>query len=180
MIDRNKHFPVRHFGGHWAIGHWPRLEAVVRYIRNLILLNSPASIVRAWLVEQLLGSMPSAGTAWPIFVSHLPDGDGLGNAVCVYDSGMNGHGELPDGQAVQHYRIQLRIRSEQSAVGRTKLGQLLNALSSLRDEKLTLGIHRYEIVNAVQRGSTYGGVDEQRRNTFLGNCSLNIYRLVAI
>lgn len=180
MIDRNKHFPVRHFGGHWPIGHWPRLEAVIHYVRSLLLMNSPASIVRGWLVNQLLGSLPSTGAEWPIFVSHLPDGEGLDDAICVYDTGPVLHGETPDGKSVEHHQVLVTVRSNFYTRGRDKITGLISALDQLKDETLDLGVHRYEVVNAVQLRTDTVGRDAQRRSSFGGLYAMNIYRLVVV
>lgn len=178
MIDRNKHFPVLHWPGHWAIGHWPRLEAVIEYIRSLALLNSPAAIVRELLVLKVLGSMPSSGSEWPVFVSHLPDGDDLDNAICVYDTVSRLHGETPDGISVEHKGVTLSIRSSVYTVGKAKLAELIDFLDALSTEVLTLGVNRYEVDNAVQEVVDFGGYDGQRRSLFFSYYSVCLYRLV--
>lgn len=180
MIDRNKHFPVRHFGGHWSIGHWPRLEAVIRYIRSLILLNSPASIVRAYLVSEGLGSYPSSGAEWPIFVSHLPDGTGLDNAICVYDTSPYQHGELSDGQSVEHKGVMLRVRAENYSTARGKLKGLYDTLEHTQDQTLTLGVNIYEIVTTVYQYSQSVGIDTQRRFAYVMGWFINLYRMVRV
>jgi hypothetical protein len=177
MIDRNKHWPVRHFGGHWPIGHWP-LAAIIEYIRSLILLNSPAAIIRRFLVNQSRGTMPSSGSEWPIFVSHLPDGEGLDNAICVYDTSPYQHGELSDGQSVEHKGIRLQIRARDYEAGRSKIRDLVTAMNSIQNELVILGVNRYEVGNSVQQYTSTEGQDVQRRMSFVGGFFVSLYRMI--
>ncbi len=180
MIDRNKHFPVYHFGGHWSIGHWPKLEAVVRWIRSLILFNSPAAILRAWLVLQSKGTYPSSYGQWPIFVSHLPDGDGLDEAICLYDLAPNQHGELPDGQNIEHKTIQLTVRGQSALSVSGKIADLCGILDTVKNEILAIGVNSYEIATANFVFSTKLFQDGQRRFMSSSGYYLSLYRRVPI
>lgn len=163
MIDRNKHFSVRHFGGHWSIGHWPRLEAIARYIRSLVLLNSPASIIRQLLIDN--------GIQWPVYISHLPNVEE--DAICVYDTG-----DYVDDYMISHKGISFVLRAKSYLVGISKFAEILSLLNSLHNQQLTVTSNIYEISNATLLDVEFLGYDVQRRNRLFSGYKIGIVRLV--
>lgn len=172
MIDRNKHFPVRHFGGHWAIGHWPRLEAIVRYVRSLLLTHSPAVVANAWI--------DTLGLGLTSYVSHMPDGDGQDNVMCVYDTGARIHGKDRNASVHQHFIVNFRVRHNTFRTARAYLRQLVDALNAVSGANVTIGDHQYEIVTASQIRYSYTGHDKRRRSIFDASFAMNMYEMVRV
>jgi len=172
MIDRNKHFPVGHFGGHWAIGHWPRLEALVRYVRSLLLTHSPAVVVQQWVDDLGLG--------WMTYVSHMPDGAGQDNVLCLYDSGVRIHSKDRNASVHEHFIVGMRLRATRFDVGAPRLDELVRYLNLIKDVTVIVGTRTYEVVTASMVGYLFIGYDDQRRSTFDLSYAFNMYEVVRL
>ena len=78
--------------------------------------NTPADLIRQALVDNATFTLPSAASAWPLYVDQFPDlpgqvDDHQINAACVYDTGGTSDGRLMGtGQHIQHPGWQLRVR----------------------------------------------------------------------
>src|SRR5215472_5350045 len=94
------------------------------------LLNSPAEIVRAALIEVGVADDPSpwmdlvngnggvkpSNTMWPVFVWGEPSNPD--NCITLYDTDGIDHGQsMVDLQLFAHYGIQVRIRSTDQRTG---------------------------------------------------------------
>jgi len=153
---------------------------MVALVQNLNLLVSPAHIMRSYLVFQLYGSLPSVLAEWPIFVSCMPDGQDLNDVICIYDKSSFQHGELPDGQSVEHKGIFIEVRGETFAKARDKYVEISNHLEHSSDILLELDANLYAIDNIVHQYVTHPGYDQRRRFSMVGYFGLCLYRMILV
>ena len=94
--------------------------------------HSPAEIVRKNLTDDDYGSTPSTKSTWPIFVGHMPDGDGVEDAaLCIYDSAGVLERKMRGGVRTQHYGIQIRCRCGVYNSGWVKINEITEALDAV-------------------------------------------------
>jgi len=97
------------------------------------LTHSPADIVRHLLVDQSLGTLPSASGSWPIAAFEelsTPD-----DTITLYDTDPRMLGRVqPTGRQIEHHGFQVRIRSTSKPSGFTKA----RAIAIAMDEDISL------------------------------------------
>jgi len=104
---------------------------------SVSLRHSPAEIVRQLLVNALIASDPGDGSsrptyAWPGYATNEPSTPD--NTITVYDTtGQSDGRTMPDGEAVSHYGVQVRVRSRVHSQG-------WQMADSIR-ERLTRGVY---------------------------------------
>lgn len=116
---------------------------------------SPASIMRAYLIENDIGDItdPSDKGDWPLYISHLPDSRSVKtNAGAIYDTTGTSDLRSMTGQGYMHPGIQIRIRSRDYETGYTKIEDIANALDKVSFSTITIGSLEYRIQN-VSRSS---------------------------
>lgn len=96
-----------------------------------MLVHSPADIIRYLLIAKGGGTLPSDGSAWPIFESYEPDQPD--NAITLFNTlGVRNGRTHTDGEVQEHHGIQLRIRATHPTVGYAKA----RALALILDEQV--------------------------------------------
>lgn len=129
-----------------------------------MLLDSPAEILAAYFTRQNVGyepgltstttSDPSENANWPIYISYLGDDDTLPDfAIVVYDyKGFIEGRLLTTGETIEHYGIQIRMRSLEYSDGYSKALQIANLLDAINRPSVQLGSNTYRI-DAASRSS---------------------------
>ncbi len=120
-----------------------------------ILINSPASILAAYIIDQAIGAMtdPDDGNDWPLYVNIAPDGTGIKtNIGSMYDTPGVKDGRRMEGAITDHYGIQLRIRSADDIEGYTKAEILGVSMDTIRNNTVTIGANEYELQNISRQG----------------------------
>ncbi len=111
---------------------------------------SPASIIAAYLIENEIGAMtdPSDRSNWPLYISHLPDGENVKtNAGAIYDTTGIQDLRSMTGEGYQHPGIQIRIRSRNYETGYAKIENIANALDVVAWGIITIDSLEYRIQN---------------------------------
>ena len=114
------------------------------------LSSSPANILASYIIDEAIGDLtnPTAGNEWPLYTSYLPDGTSIKtNAGCLYDTTGIKDGRLMVGEVIQHYGIQLRIRSDRQQTGWVKLEEVMLALDVVFNVIITVNSKDYQIQN---------------------------------
>lgn len=115
---------------------------------SLPLLHSPADILSRVLIAIGAGTEPGAGGAWPIGVDlepNVPD-----NCITVFDTAGRPDARLMDGQLMEHYGFQIRVRSVSHPIGYTKGYDLRTTMAeNLKDAFVTIDATPY-VVPSVQ------------------------------
>ena len=113
------------------------------------LLTSPATILRAYIVNILATmNLPSTKRVWPLYVSHLPDGNNVRtDAGVVYDtSGLNDPRQM-NGFVPQHFGVQFRIRAKDYDAGWTKIEDIATDLDAVNNVSIIVDSVEYELHN---------------------------------
>lgn len=119
----------------------------------MLLLNSPAEIIKEYLNEG--------------YINHLPDVEE--DTIAIFDTTPIDDGRTVD-ERILHFGIQVAIRYKDYEEGYQKLQSIVNGLNSLHNEM----IDEYKIHNAMKASTGFVGVDEKRRNSFVCNFILTI------
>ena len=180
MIDRNKHWPIRHFGGHWTIGHWPGLAVIAPEITTGNLRHSPAYILREHLVdESVLGDITGV-TFWPSYVAHLPEVEG--NIVALNDTTPIVHDRVYEGMYFTHYGVQVILKSDDYETGLEKMEEIVSTCESLHDVEVIIDSSITYIVRicAFTTGIVYLGYERGtgRRCVFSLNLLITVVRIL--
>lgn len=132
--------------------------------------NSPAELIRQSVVMDGLGTNPSDGGAWPVFVGHMPDEPA--NCICVYDTTGNIDGRISTGKTIEHPGVQVRVRAIDHPTGYPKITNIRNHLDSILRQGIVIGEYSY----TIQAVTIIGGIqalgqepDGERRNNFTIN-----------
>lgn len=144
-----------------------------------LLENTPSDII-ASLMTQPSGSQfsdPVVKLAWPVYISELPDGQGVPNeAAAIYDT----HGRilarfLASGNVVQDYGIQVKIRATNYRDGYIRLGQLAKFFSTVKHQTVTIASVSYVVDTIMQTSPVISiGQDERRRAMLTVNFMLSL------
>ncbi len=147
-----------------------------------ILLTSPASILAAYIKGQGLMSNPAANMTWPLFISRIPDGTGVATSCgAIYDTTPIKDGRLMVGPIIQHYGLQIMIRSADHNVGWKKLEAVSVELDSINNEFITVSDEEYQIYNIKRMGTIISlGAEEgtEDRRLFTANFIVTLKRIV--
>ncbi len=162
---------------------------VFSYVRGLTidnaLLTSPAYILASYIIEQAIGSMtdPVDDNDWPLYVSRMPDGSDIKtNCGTLYDTSGLKDGRLAEGTVIQHYGLQLRIRSDTHLVGWAKAEAIAIALDGVSNEVLAVGSYNYQIYNIRRMGPVISlgmEIGTKARRLFTVNFLVTLKRIAA-
>ncbi len=118
-----------------------------------VLQTTPAVIIATYVVAQSLVTWPSLKTSWPLYISLLPDGsDVKSNAGAIYDTTGALDGRLMLGPTIQHFGLQIKIRSTDYNVGWAKINNIAAALDTVHREVVTINTVDYMLFN-ISRAS---------------------------
>jgi len=142
------------------------------------MLHSPAQIVAAFLIGEALCSAVVDGTAWPVFVGHMPDGEGgVDELATVYDTGGIHDGDNQEtGEAYEHPGLQIKIRSKDYQAAYGKIVATVAALNAVHNKSITVDGTAY-LIAAISQTSTIAGMGLEpgtRRFLFSGNFILAV------
>ena len=147
------------------------------------LLTSPAYILQQYIIDNAVGSMtdPSAGNAWPLYVSYTPDNDDTKtNLGVLYDTTPIKEGRLMEGQIVSPFGIQLKIRTQKHIEGYTKAEEIANTLDAVQNNIITIDANDYLIENISRLGAPVSlGIEKgtKERRLFTVNFILTMKRI---
>ena len=145
-------------------------------------VDSPAEMIREYLINEGIVTEPSDGLAWPGYVSSMPDGGTVkDDAICIYDTtGIIQNRAMGSGEYSERFGVQVRIRSKEHTEGYTKARAVAYALDVLLRAAVTVvGGQAYEI-HAVSRGVVLvlgPGQDDKRRRLFTINATFTAVAL---
>ena len=122
-----------------------------QYVATQQLSDSPASIVAQYLIDQGIMTLPTAGSNWPVYVSHLPDGDDVkDNAGAIYNTTPVLDGRLMVGTTIQHYGVNIQVRVEDEETGWDKCTAIMAALDAIHNTSVVRNSTSYLLVNVSQ------------------------------
>jgi len=143
---------------------------------------SPASIIADYIINTL-GKMSysSDKAAWPLFISHLPDGDDVRtDCGAIFDTPGINDGRMMTGEWPQHPGIQLRIRSQVYETAYAKMEDIANSLDAVNNISIIIGVEEYEIQNIRRTSAIINlGMEEgtKRRRNLTINFLLTLKKL---
>lgn len=115
------------------------------------LLTSPAYIITEYLRSQGIVSDPTDDTTWPSYVSYMPDASVVKTDVAViYNTSGLKDGRIMDGEVIQHYGIQVKVRSNNHNKGWAKAEAIALSLDAVLNSDITVSSNEYRIYN-IQR-----------------------------
>lgn len=144
------------------------------------LQNSPAVIMVAYVIEQLEKMTdPSDRDEWPLYDSHLPDGDNVEvNCGAIYDTPGVSDQRSMTGEQSEHPGIQLRIRARDRATAYAKIEDVASTLDEVAFGTITIGDLEYRIQNVSRTSQIVTlGIDSKRRVSLTVNFLLTIREL---
>ena len=119
------------------------------------LLTTPAYILASYIIEENIGSMtdPADSGDWPLYISYMPDGfDIETDCGSIYDTSGIKDGRLMIGPVIEHYGIQLKIRSDVHITGWSKAEAIASALDGVVDDLIEINSVEYRIYNIKRTG----------------------------
>lgn len=148
------------------------------YEAGEVLEESPASVLASYIVGTGKMSVPSSGDAWPLYISSLPDGDNVkDNAGAIYDTTPLKDGRLMDGPIIQHYGVQLTVRSADYDDGWDKISDIAAMMDGVVNEMVTRTSVDYLLQNVTRAGINALGLESgttKRRYIFTVNFLLTL------
>lgn len=132
------------------------------------LLNSPAFILASYIRSEGIGSLTDPGddNDWPLYVSYMPDSLSVKNDCgTLYDTSGFKDGRLMSSKVIEHYGIQLRIRSRTANDGWSKAEEVSVILDTVSNDTIVIGANEYLIYNIKRMGPVISlGVEEGTKN----------------
>ena len=115
------------------------------------LLVSPAVILAEYIRDQETMSDPGDNTDWPLYISYMPDSVDIdSDCGAIYDTTPIKDGRLMIGPVIQHYGIQIKIRSISHSIGWLKAENIITNLDAINYTLITIDGEEYQM-NAVKR-----------------------------
>lgn len=141
------------------------------------MIESPAEIVREYLINQSLVSLPSNSRAWPMFVGHITDVERI-DVCTIYDTTPLKDGRIiRSGEVIFHYGIQVATRSIEYEIGWLQDDQLQRKLCAIHNEDVIVNSITWRLLNLTKMSAAFIGIDEIRRNVFTANFISTIERI---
>jgi len=152
--------------------------------------HAPSSIIKQLLLDNALGVEPSAvgvtGTltvsecnAWPIYISHTPDGNDIeDNALTIFDTASVKDGRLMTGSNILHQGVQVLVRANNYTLGWQRSKLLFDLFESVLRNQVLLDacIYTIQSINITSPILPIGIAedDTKRRDLFSINILLTI------
>ena len=133
------------------------------------LSDTPSLILLTYLIEQGLFTLPSSGSTWPLYHSHLPDGRNVkDNAAGIFDTAPVLDGRHMEGEVIQHYGINIQIRNKDYETGWLKGKAILDDFDDVAKTTVTVGDNTYTVWSISARsGVVYEGVEQGTKRRYL-------------
>ena len=147
-------------------------------IGSIMLLNSPSAVIAEYITATIQSfTDPDAQGSWPLFISHLPDSPD--EAAVIKDSPGILDGRLMDsGEVIQHFGLQIRLRSNDSEEGWKKIEALALELDGTAANTLVIKNETTYSIQNLSRSTPIipldREVDKKRRVQYLVNYLLSI------
>lgn len=157
------------------------IDLLESYTTTDVLTDNPAAIIANYLTGLALMSVPGAGD-WPLYISHLPDGINIAdNAGVVYNTTPVKDGRsMTDGSRMQHYGIQITIRSLTEEEGWDKCNVLAGQMDVIYNAETIFGGTTYRVHNVTNMGGINSLGEEEgtkRRKMFTMNFLISLTKL---
>lgn len=137
------------------------------------MIHSPATVLHDYLIEQgTFGDPDASSLVWPLYISYMPDDQGINDVGAIYDVDKVKDGRHMAGDNVFHHIIQIRIRSQIFPDGWTKTEAVRAKLESVLRTVAIVDGTPYTLQNISQEGGPfYLGLEEgtKRRHLFSMN-----------
>lgn len=144
-----------------------------------VLNHSPADILSTVLVALSLGTDPTLGGAWPVFVAHEPNEPD--NCITVFNSvGRTAGRTMFDGEVQEHHGFQVRIRSRDHLVGYTQARLIATTMdTTLYDNMAAVGASSYLVHSTSRNGDVIalGKEPNSKRELFVINAVASLRQL---
>lgn len=131
-------------------------------------IDSQADILKAYLVRLgIFNDSLVPSSAWLPFTSSLPDGPDY--AVCFYDCRGNNFGRLMRGATVEHFGVDITIRSGSSYPDGRRMGDTIQDIADEAVGVLVYVRNRAYLVKSIYRPTQLVAVGEEpkkRRQLF--------------
>ena len=103
-------------------------------------MNHPLNqIISKLLIAALIVTDPDSDGDWPVFVSHMPDGDNTpDNAVAIFDTGGNKVTRILNGASIFGLGNQIMVRATDYATGWAKATAIETYMSSINRTTITI------------------------------------------
>jgi len=134
-----------------------------------LLYTTPAKVIKEYLITNNYFDAPALAAVWPLYTGHLPDENK--DSACLYDSpGLLDGTVLSTGETIEHFGIQLHIRSKEYDDGWLKANEVVVFLETVFSQEVEIDSVSYRIENVYRTSSVnYIGTDEKRRFEFSVN-----------
>jgi len=130
------------------------IDLLESYTETSVVTDTPAAILANYLTGLALMTVPSVEGSWPLYISHMPDQPDLAGAIYNTTPIKDGRA-MQGGGIIQHYGVQIIIRSKDEETGWDKCNILTGQLSSIHNAETILNGDTYTIHNI----SIMGGVN---------------------
>jgi len=155
------------------------IDLLESYTETSVVTDTPASILANYLTGLALMTVPSAAGSWPLYISHMPDQPDLMGGIYNTTPVKDGRA-MQGGGIIQHYGVQIIIRSLGEETGWDKCNILAGQLASAHNAETILNGDTYTIHNV----SIIGGINSlgeepgtKRRNVFTMNFLTSISKV---
>ena len=121
--------------------------------------NSPAVVLREYLIDQGVFTAEADAGSWPLYVGHMPDAVGVpDNCAAIYDTAGIKDGRLMlAGLGILHPGLQIKVRARTYAAGWAKADAVRVAMDAIKraeqEVDATDSFYRYRLDNLSQTGT---------------------------
>lgn len=155
------------------------IDLLESYATTEVLTDNPAAVLANYITGLALMTVPSASGDWPLYISHLPDDSDSAGAIYNTTPYKDGR-RMVDGARLQHYGIQITIRSETEEEGWDKCNVISGQLDTVHNAETIFEGTTYQIHNVSMTGGINSLGDEigtKRRKMFTMNFLVSLTKL---
>jgi len=128
----------------------------------------PTAILKEYLVGEMLLQTPSGSATWPVYLQSLPDGNDIeDDACCLFDIVGSKDGRLMIGTFLQHFGVQLKVRSKEYQDGWNKINAIAEDLDFISNEDVEYDGNTYRLHNVSRNVITPLGTEEGMKRRWL-------------
>ena len=125
-----------------------------------VLADSPADVLAAYLLAAGITADRVAAGDWSTYVSHMPEKPD--NAVALYDVSPLKDGRMRDGTVVQHFSVQILVRSRVRSTGWSKMQIIAGSMDTVDRNVVMCNGTNYRIQTVTRAsGPTDLGEEEE-------------------
>lgn len=128
----------------------------------MTMAESPAEVLRAWMISQGLGSTVGQSQTWPVYAFNRPDSPD--EVIVIYNTSAMLDGRyMRSGEVVEHPGIQVYLRGVTDASAWSKGIAIQDALEQLKNAAVTIGQNQYKL-SAFSRTSSLTFIGQEEKN----------------